>query len=266
MNELELIQTFEDKFIEAGQLAKKLRANIKVHDKFHSGIKDIDIVTSADLEVQEFILKTLANSDLKNCEIIAEEDTPSKKLFAKKTDLVITVDPIDGTKAYATGKKYYSVIVTIHDRNRPLYTFDYFPEINWGIKIVNDNIHYIGKKPDTSKMIVPSKTIAYAGFEGKYHPKKSIPKLYEELSSRGYAFKTKSEIGYNTGATMSLLLGIVDGFYYEDGSAVDCLVGLHFGLANGYKIYRTMDITEPKPSDFAGGSSEYKGYYLVLRK
>lgn len=265
MNEIDLIQTFEKDFIEAGKLAVKLRKDAIVKDKFNSGIKDIDIVTSSDLAVQEFILKKLGSSELKNCEIVAEENTPSKSLFAKSSNLVVTVDPIDGTMAYATGGKFYSVIVTLHDKKRPIYTFDYFPEINWGVKIVNDKIEYIGEQFNTSKMTIPPKTIAYASLEGKNHPKEAIPELYEELISKGYVFRTKKNLGYNLGATISFLLGLADGFYYEDGSAVDCLAGLHFALANNYTIYRAMDIAKPKPSSFTGGSEEYKGYYLALR-
>jgi fructose-1,6-bisphosphatase/inositol monophosphatase family enzyme len=265
MRELELIQEFEKDFIEAGKMAVKLRKDVTVEDKFNSGIKDIDIVTSADLAVQELILKKLANSELRNCEIVAEENTPSKNLFAKSSDLVVTVDPIDGTMAYANGGRFYSVIITLHNKKKPIYTFDYFPEINWGIKIAETKIEYIGEQFDTSKMIIPPKTITYASLEGKNHPEETIPKLYKELVDKGYAFKNKREIGYGLGATVSLLLGLADGFYYEDGSAVDCLAGLHFGLANNYKVYSTMDISKPKPSNFAGGSEEYKGYYLVLR-
>lgn len=265
MKEIDIIQQFEKDFIEAGKLAQRLRKDATISDKSTSGIKDIDVVTSSDLAVQEFLLQKLAKSELKNCELVGEEKTPSKSLFAEHSDIVLTLDPIDGTMAYATGGKYYSVIVTLHDKKRPIYTFDYFPELDWGVKIVNDKVELLGQRPDISEMTVPAKVISYATFDSKQHPKESIPELYKEYTDKGYVFMTKSEMGYGVGATASFLLGIADGFYYLDGSAVDCLVGMHFALANDYKMYRTMDISEARPSDFAGGSSEYKGYYLVLR-
>jgi len=36
-------------------------------------------------------------------------------------------------------------------------------------------------------------------------------------------------------------------------------------LANNYKIYQDLDISKTVPS-IQGGSEEYKGYYLVLKK
>jgi len=266
MKELEIIQQFEKDFIEAGKMAVRLRSQAIISNKYSSGIKDIDIVTTSDLAVQETVLEKLAKSELKNCLLVGEEKTPGKRLFADHSDLVLTIDPIDGTMAYATGGKYYSIIITIHDRKRPIYTFDYFPEINWGIKIVNDKIEFIGQRPDLSNITIPSKTIAYPAFKGKAHPKIALGKLYEKLVKDGYSFKTKDDLGHGLGATLSFVLGLTDGFFYEDGSAVDCLVGMHYGLAKGYTIFNTMDITEPKPSDFSGGTEEYKGYYLILKQ
>lgn len=85
------------------------------------------------------------------------------------------------------------------------------------------------------------------------------------MVDEGYTFRTRQELGNGIGASLSFLLGLTDGYFYNDGSAVDCLVGLHFGLAKNYKIYRTMDISEAKHSDYSGATDEYKGYYLIIR-
>ena len=55
MKEIEIIQQFENTFIEAGKMAVKLRNDAVIEQKHNSGIKDIDIVTSSDLAVQEFV-------------------------------------------------------------------------------------------------------------------------------------------------------------------------------------------------------------------
>ena len=265
MNEIDLIQTFEKDFVEAGKLAMRLRKNATVEDKFNSGIKDIDIVTSSDLAVQEFILKKLSSSELKNCEIVAEENTPSKNLFAKSSDLVITVDPIDGTMFYATDKKMYSIIVTLHNKKEPLYTFDYFPEMDWGTKIIKDRCEFLGDKPDLLNGKSAPKTIVYSGYGSKGNPEKCLPDLYEKLIGEGYQFIQKRQINGDLGMTAQFISGSVDGYFIENGSAVDCLVALHFALANNYKIYQDLDISKTVPS-IQGGSEEYKGYYLVLKK
>ena len=71
MKEIDLIQHFEPIFIEAAELAAKLKKDAVSNKKLSSGNIEVDIVTSADLAVQEFVLQKLVKSDLKNCELIA---------------------------------------------------------------------------------------------------------------------------------------------------------------------------------------------------
>jgi len=266
MEIIDVIQKFEKYFIEAGKLATKLRKDAVVSDKFSSGIKGIDIVTSADLAVQEFLLKKLAKSELKDCELVAEENTPSKKLFSKHSDIVLTTDPIDGTKSYATGGKFYSVIVTLHDKKRPIYTFDYFPELNWGIKIVNDFCEIFGQMPKASSAVSVPKTIAFSNLKGKSNPKIVIPEIYKSLVAQGYKFKLAKEISQELDSRMLFILGMTDGYFAkQDGSAEDCLTMLHFGLANSCKIFQHLDLSRTVKG-VEGGSEEYAGYYLVLRE
>ena len=127
MNRMEIlneIQKFEKDFIAAGRLASKLRKDATTGTKMGTGVHEIDIVTSADLAVQEYILGRLSKSKiLKSCELLAEEETKFTNGFAKKSNYVLTLDPIDGTYLYASGKKMYKVIIGIHDKKNPLYTF-----------------------------------------------------------------------------------------------------------------------------------------------
>jgi fructose-1,6-bisphosphatase/inositol monophosphatase family enzyme len=60
------------------------------------------IVTTADIAVQEAILRSLLNDGLVNCYIEAEEDTPAVGEFRpRKGAPVIFVDPIDGTLTFS---------------------------------------------------------------------------------------------------------------------------------------------------------------------
>ncbi len=242
--EIEIIQQFEDVFIEAGKLAVKLRNDAVIEQKYNSGIKDIDIVTSSDLTVQEFVLQKLAKSELKSCEIVAEEDTPGKNLFAKFSDYVITIDPIDGTALYVSGKKMYSIIVTVHNKKRPIYTFCYFPEAKWGVKIVDDQCQFFGNKPKIIHNTVLPKTIVYSFYGSKGNPANCISEQSVRLLKEGYVFRNKKEITSKAGSTALFLLGIVDGYFVEDGSAVDCLVGLHYAFAKGFEVYQNIDLTK----------------------
>lgn len=62
------------------------------------------VVTSADLAVQETVLQSLLNSGLGDCALEAEEDTPSVRRFSADSQApTIFVDPIDGTLTYVLG-------------------------------------------------------------------------------------------------------------------------------------------------------------------
>ncbi len=54
MEIFDIIQSLEPGFIEAGKLAMKMREQAKITNKSQTGVKEIDIVTSADLAVQAF--------------------------------------------------------------------------------------------------------------------------------------------------------------------------------------------------------------------
>lgn len=70
-----------------------------------------DLVTRADIEVQELILQKLIKHKLNEIPIVAEEK-PRHSLarnFASKGDFKWTVDPIDGTLNYKSGTKEKSI-------------------------------------------------------------------------------------------------------------------------------------------------------------
>ena len=262
---LKIIQSLEPVFIEAGQLASTLRSSAEINAKGESGIREIDIVTSSDLAVQEFVLQKMLNTDLVNCELVAEEDTPSRDKFVKSSDMVITLDPIDGTHSYATGQKLYSIIVTLHDKKSPIYTFMYYPEVAWGLRILENKIEFFGNEPEGEITVQnPEKVIGYTNYKGSTDPQKTIPDLYKKLTKEGYEFKQKENLGKIFGPVLFFLTGVTGGIFIENPSAVDGLICLHYGLAKGYKIFNHIDITAPKPSELTG-NNEYKGYYIVLR-
>jgi len=262
-NYLHLIQKFEKTFIQAGELAVKLRSEVKSNNKFATGHQEVDIVTSADLAVQEYILQELAKSELKELELVGEEEMASRKLFANKSDLVLTVDPIDGTSFYASGKKMYSVIISIHNKHRPIYTFAYWPEVKWGVKIVEDRLEWIGKKPEFNIAKHPH-TICYSPYFD-FDPARQMPEIFKQLSGEGFKFINKKEISEDVGGTALFLLGYADGYCSFNASPVDCLVSMHFGMANGYKVHKNLNLSTLVPSKYEGGIGHYEGWYVVVR-
>lgn len=258
------IQKYEKVFIQAGELAVRLRSEAKSDNKFATGHIEVDVVTSADLAVQEFILQNLAKSELKELELVAEENTPSRKLFANQSNLVLTVDPIDGTSFYASDKTMYSVIVAIHDKKSPIYTFAYWPEVKWGIRIAGKEIKWIGKKPEFNIITKHPRTICYSPYFD-FDPAKKMPEIFTKLSGEGYKFVSKKRISEDVGGTALFILGYADGYCSFNASPVDFLVAMHFGLANGYKIYKNLNLSALVPSKFEGGIGHYEGWYVVVR-
>ena len=115
----------------SGALARQLRKhNIAVAGK-HSGSAATDALTLADLSVQELIVAALRDVDpqFRRCRIEAEETTGDLARFAKESDFVLAIDPIDGTKQYRdrTGNGY-SVMLHLRDRETVRYSLVYIPE------------------------------------------------------------------------------------------------------------------------------------------
>jgi 3'(2'), 5'-bisphosphate nucleotidase len=114
-----------------GALAKSLRGhNIALSGK-HTGSANTDALTLADLTIQELIVAALRDADpvLRQCRIEAEESTGDLARFASESELVLAIDPIDGTKQYRdrTGDGY-AVMLHLRNRETVLYSLVFVPE------------------------------------------------------------------------------------------------------------------------------------------
>lgn len=126
---IELIKVTESILLKAGDFSVKLQSKILSKKKLSTGTYEIDIVTNANIEVQKIILSTLAKTKLSECRLIAEEKTESVKKFNPNGEILLTIDPIDGTYRYAAGMPIYSIIVGIQKDGLLLYTFTHYPAI-----------------------------------------------------------------------------------------------------------------------------------------
>ena len=115
----------------AGAIARELRHhNIAVGGKT-SGFADTDALTLADLSVQELLVGALRDMGpvVRACRIEAEETTGDLARFADRSDWVLAIDPIDGTRDYRDriGTRYS---VMLHARNSDTvhYSMVYLPE------------------------------------------------------------------------------------------------------------------------------------------
>src|SRR5213593_1973352 len=86
----------------AGALARQLRRHNIALDEKHSGVPDTDALTLADLALQELLVAALRDMGptVRACRLEAEESSGDLRAFATDGDVVIGLDPIDGTLMY----------------------------------------------------------------------------------------------------------------------------------------------------------------------
>lgn len=249
----------ETVFKKAGELAMEMRKTVSSRNKFNTGVAGIDIVTEADTAVQEFILSEMTKTKLVECELIAEEDTPSVARFKGINGLVIALDPIDGTAIYASSGRFYSTIVTLHNKKDILYTFYNYPEVSLSRSIAGDKIEESGAFPK----IKTKEGLNLEKIIGTSKPRTKIdPKIYKQIIDEGYEFKKFNEITDESGAFTLFFSGTTAGYYMETPNPYDGLTALHYAKAKNYKIYGGVDISKTEPSDHG---PHYQGWYLVLK-
>ncbi|MEK7658259.1 MAG: inositol monophosphatase family protein [Patescibacteria group bacterium] len=259
---INILISLEPVFKRAGELAVKMRKTASSKNKFNTGVAGIDIVTEADTAVQEFILSEMAKTKLVDCELIAEEDTPSVLKFKGTNGLVLALDPIDGTIFYANNKRFFCIIVCLHDGKSLLYSFYHYPVVNWSRRIAENKVEDFGDLPKVNTKIGLdlSRTIAHTFGE----PEKTMPEIYLKLIKEGYEFhNTLTEITDESGSAALFFLNQVAGYYTGNPGSYDGLGILYYGQVKKYQIYSDIDIS--KAVDGAHGKY-CPGWYVVLRK
>lgn len=256
----ELIK-LEPVFKKAGELALKMRGTAGSKNKFNTGSAAVDIVTEADTAVQEFILLEMVKTKLVECQLFAEEDTPSVSRFTGTSGLVLALDPIDGTIIYASTGRFFSTIVSLYNKEKFLYTFCNYPAVDWSIRMTNEGVTESGNLPEIKirKALDLEKVIVYS--YGNLHKKNS--ELYDKLIKEGYKFLTYADIGDDAGSCSLLFSGRVAGFYRETPNPYDGFVALHYAQAKNFKIDGGVDMSKTETGDHG---PHYSGWYLILRK
>jgi fructose-1,6-bisphosphatase/inositol monophosphatase family enzyme len=218
-------------------------------------------VTEADLAVQEMILAEMAKTKLTECRLIAEEDTPAVSEFIGVNGLVLTIDPIDGTFIYVGKGRLFSVIVCLNDGKVSLYTYLYYPAVDWSRRITRGEITDFGKLPKVKVRngLDLTRIIAYTFGE----PEKTMPAEYSRLIQENYVFRKLSDITSDSGSGTLFSLGQVAGYYTESPGAYDGIGVLHYAQVKKLMIKSTLDLSQPL---LGPHGQYYPGWYYVLRK
>ncbi len=234
---VDTLATLEPAFIDAGRIARELQGRVDVEMKADTGNLLADVVTRADREVQARIVKTICDcKPLTECHLLAEEtlDGQAGELQSRFTigaPLMLTIDPIDGTKRYTENKPYYSTIIGLHDAVRPLYTFIHYPAFAWWVRIVDRHLEMSGPCPEKLDHLELSNTIVYTA--GR--PEQDIPKLAGDLANHGVSIRNGESVG-PYGSKFLYLTGHAGGYYARNPNAYDGLFALHCALARGNTV------------------------------
>lgn len=262
-NLVEVLKNLEPIFVEAGKLALKMQKGVGYHNKYSTGNDLVDIVTEADLAVQEFLLKEIIKTDLIDCRLLAEENTPLAKKFNEQGKYYLGIDPIDGTATYAKGGKCFSTIISLHDGKNILYMFGYYPALDWKYRVA-DNHYSASEQPPKIELPEMQNIIVY--WSGS--PEKNLPKeIYEELKGRGINFKNILDISDDIDSITTLALDKVAGTYEEDPNVYDGIAELSIASAKGLTIHSggpngKFDLSNLKKRE---SGFYYPGYYLTLK-
>ncbi len=257
---VELLIGLEPQFELAGTLSLKLQPTVTVSKKFQTGIHVVDIVTEADIAVQEFILSAMLQTKLIGCNLIAEEDTPVNSKFKGTNNLTLTLDPIDGTFIYTGQGRFFSIIVCLYFGSTPLYTYCHYPAVGWTRRITNGGVKDFGKEPDVKLKsgLDLSRTISYTYGQ----PETLVPELYRRLTEQGYVFRLLDEITDESGTCTLLFLNKIAGYFKSNPSPYDGLCALHYGQVRKFQILSSIDISK---AILGSHGLYYLGWYMVLR-
>ena len=115
----------------AGAVARQLRRHDIALGGKRSGVAATDALTIADLSVQELLVAALRDMGpvVRACRLEAEETSGDLRAFATESDVVIGIDPIDGTLAYRDRTHHgYGVMVHVRTAATIDYSLMYLPE------------------------------------------------------------------------------------------------------------------------------------------
>jgi fructose-1,6-bisphosphatase/inositol monophosphatase family enzyme len=269
---VETLQHLEPQVRAASQLALARQATIVPEKKLDTGNPMVDVVTAADREVQRHLLQAMRNTPLEQCRLLAEEsgDDDLQTHFDHSSHLVLSIDPIDGTRRYTENKPWFSTIIGLHNGLRPLYSFVNYPALGWWIRLAGTSITTADQPlpPMLAQSLGQSlaKTVVYTA--GR--PLEEVPGWVTALEQQGISFAYGESVA-ECGSKMLVLSGTAGGYYCARPNAYDGLFGLHYGMARGSSILAWGGASVEEGLELDLGTTQaspsgtcYAGGYLVL--
>ncbi|MBI3966729.1 MAG: inositol monophosphatase [Chloroflexi bacterium] len=205
-----------------------------------SGHEATDALTIADLTSQTLLLSCLRDGSplFRQCRLYAEEESELVDLFARSGELVIGLDPLDGTQAYRDGLSAdYAIILTLRNDETVLLSLLFLPEEgaagSW--LVVRDGDVYFGPD-DLEKDAVrsvrelprlvpsePGRRVYLSSFAWR------DPAFADQVRTSGY----EPVGGGDRNLWLKMALGEVTGAVVDTPNVYDFPAGLHVARVRG---------------------------------
>lgn len=264
---LDSLPKLEERFREIGSVARQIRQDLDcqsdVRQKSRTGDAMVDVVTVADYELQKLYLELFLKTELRHCRLLAEESSSEldglAKEFTGRNGLTLCLDPVDGTARYVEGSPYYSSIVSVRDERQPLYSWMYYPALDWSVCCRDDVVEYSRPPHEFCQMVVEQagqqdNTVVFTAG----HPQMDCPDWMASLAGRGLAFKKSRDVG-PFGAKFLLLSRVAGGYFVARPNPFDGLFAYHFARNSGLEIWGEL------PSQGFQTHQDEKGLYYPFR-
>ncbi len=195
--------------------------SFQVYEKDDEG----DLVTDIDKKVEKFLVDKL-NKKFPSYSIVSEEYNADNNM----TDNCFIIDPIDGTKNFASGIPLWGIQVAVVEKKEVAGSVLYFPPLNEMFYADAEGAFLNGKKLDLSTIKPVQKNRLIYDIEGG--DKFGALETLEKEISRNFRYIACSSLGYSWVAA-----GRLNGFILRKNQKWDNIPGLYLvKMANGHTI------------------------------
>lgn len=220
----EVLLDLEARIREIAHQGGEFQGQVEALRKSETGSAAADVVTQADYWVQRELLQCFANTPLLGCQLVAEESsaelTPLMDRFAARSEFQLLIDPIDGTKRFVEGLPYFSTIVSLRHQQRCLYTFCYYPKLNWWIRLLGEESWEVSGRIPLSLPVSPRSVVYTAG-----RPEVDFADWQEQLGDWRWV---KGDSLHPCGSKLLYLSGSVAGYASSKPNLYDGLMIYHY--------------------------------------
>lgn len=206
--------------------------------KTQTGDWNADVVTEADYWVQRRLLEVFAATPLVGCQVVAEESSPELEAlcspFAGESEYQLFLDPIDGTRRFLEGLPYFATIVSLRHRHRPLYTFCYYPKLNWWVRLLGEQGWEFSASVPLALPVEPHQVVFTTG-----RPETDYAD-WKDLLPADWTWANGSSL-HPCGSKLLYLSGSVAGYACSKPNLYDGLMIYHYARVRGHRIHENQE-------------------------